>query len=85
MVLDLDPGEREELAKLLFVLEAHPEKLPALVAENMKLRKLLSAVRKYHRYQHAIVQHLMDELPRVDDAHAWENIVAESREELPES
>jgi hypothetical protein len=78
MALHLNQSEREELDKLLYILEQHPWKLRALVAENIKLRQLLSSVRKYHRYQHAIVQHQMDELPRANDAGAWENTALDS-------
>ena len=85
MVLDLSHDEREELAKLRYILETHPGKADALIAENIKLRHFASAVRKHRRYQHAIVQHLLDELPRAGDAKAWESLVADSREEVPGS
>jgi hypothetical protein len=80
-VLDLDPDEREELKKMLYILETHPERLRALVAENIKLRQFLSMVRKFRRQQHALVQHAMDRLPRSNDAGAWENLLIESGED----
>lgn len=83
MVLDLNETELEELEKLLYVLETHPQKLRALVAENIKLRQFLSAVRRYHRYQHATVQHMMEDLPRADGSKAWESLVLVAAGESP--
>jgi hypothetical protein len=81
MALDLDPNEREELKKMLYILETHPERLRPLIAENIKLRQFLSMVRKFRRHQHSLVQHAMDRLPRANDAGAWENLIIESGEE----
>jgi hypothetical protein len=81
-VLDLDPDEREELKKMLYIIETHPERLRALVAENIKLRQFLSMVRKFRRQQHALVQRAMDRLPRSNDAGAWENLLIESGEDV---
>jgi hypothetical protein len=78
MALHLSQDEREELDRLLYIVEQNPWKLRALVAENIKLRQFLSSVRKYHRFQHSIVQHQMDELPRANDAGAWENLALDS-------
>lgn len=83
MALDLDPDEREEMKKMLYILEKHPERLAALIAENIKLRQFLGVVRKFRRQQHALVQHAMDRLPRANDAGAWENLIIEAGEELP--
>jgi len=84
VALDLDPDEREQIEKMLYVIETRPEKLRALLAENIKLRQFLSLVRKFRRRQHALVQRSMDQLPRADDAGAWENLILDSREESTE-
>ncbi|HZF19474.1 MAG TPA: hypothetical protein VE008_07185 [Burkholderiales bacterium] len=66
---------------MLYILETHPEKLRALVAENIKLRQFVSLVRKFGRSQHALVQNALKQLPRIDDSNAWETAVLDSREE----
>lgn len=83
-MLDLDPDEREELKKMLYILETQPEKLSAMLAENIKMRQFVSLVRKFRRRQHALVQRALDRLPRAGDAMAWENLIIESGEEFTE-
>jgi len=47
MVLDLDPPERDKSKECSTSWKTHPEKLRALVAENIKLRQFVSLVRKF--------------------------------------
>lgn len=78
MSFDLSHEQREEMHNLAAEMESNPHVREALAAELIKLRHLLSCLRKYRRSQHAIVEALMNELPRAGERAAFERIAADS-------